>query len=67
MYFSADILNTYYALYVEALGVSFSQLFGGFLYDNVSHRMPFHAQILFIVPSFLLTLFFIKEPEKKVE
>lgn len=47
------------------IGISFSQLLGGILYENVSHQMPFYMQIIFIVPSFLLTLLFLKEPNKK--
>ncbi len=47
------------------VAASLGQLTGGFIYDNVSHSMPFLLQVVFILPSLLLTLFLIKEPRKK--
>ena len=47
--------------------VAFGQLLGGLLYEKVSHLMPFLLQFVFIVPPFLLTLLFIKEPETREE
>ena len=49
------------------VAASLGQLTGGFMYDNVSHSMPFLIQVVFILPSLLLTLFLIKEPKKKEE
>ncbi|MFB0558841.1 MAG: MFS transporter, partial [Candidatus Bathyarchaeia archaeon] len=43
---------------------SVGSLLGGFVYDNVSHQMPWWLQIVFVVPSFLLVLLFVREPEK---
>jgi MFS family permease len=43
---------------------SVGSLLGGFIYDNVSHQMPWWLQIAFVVPSFLLVLLFVREPEK---
>lgn len=44
---------------------SFGQIIGGFMYDNVSHVLPLLIFWAANVPAFLLTLFFIKEPELK--
>lgn len=43
---------------------SVGSLLGGFVYDNISHQMPWWLQIVFVVPSFLLVLLFVREPEK---
>ena len=43
---------------------AFGNLVGGFMYDDVSHTLPFLSQIVFITPVLLLTLIFIKEPKK---
>lgn len=47
------------------IAMAVGQLLGGIIYERVSHQMPFFLQFVFIVPSFLLILFFVKEPEKK--
>jgi MFS family permease len=41
--------------------MSVGQLLGGWLYDNVSHTLPFTLQIVFMVPPFLIILLKIKE------
>lgn len=46
---------------------SVGQLLGGYLYDNVSHQLPWWLQLVFVVPSLLLVLFLVKEPKKKEE
>jgi MFS family permease len=46
------------------LVMSAGQIAGGWLYDNVNHQLPFWGEALFMVPSILLIVFFIKEPEK---
>ncbi len=46
---------------------SVGQLLGGYLYDNVSHQLPWWLQLAFAVPSLLLVLFFVKEPKKGEE
>jgi MFS family permease len=40
---------------------------GGYLYEHVSPQTPFFLAIATIVPSFLLTLVLVKEPERKEE
>lgn len=37
---------------------------GGFLYEHVSPAFPFYVALLATVPSFILTLTLVKEPEK---
>lgn len=37
---------------------------GGWLYDNVNHQLPFWGEAAMMIPSILLIVFFIKEPEK---
>lgn len=48
---------------VMALG----NLTGGILYEHVSPQLPFFLAILFIVPSFMLMLILVHEPERREE
>jgi MFS family permease len=50
--------------FFSLIAMSVGQLLGGFIYDNVSHRMPWWLQFAFVVPSFLLVLLFVKEPKE---
>ena len=43
---------------------SLGQILGGYLYDNVSHVLPLNLFWASTIPAFLLTFFFIKNPEK---
>ena len=51
----------FFTLIAAAVG----QLAGGFMYDNISHALPWQVQFLFAVPSLLMTLLFIEEPKKE--
>jgi len=51
----------FFTLIAAAVG----QLVGGFMYDNISHALPWQAQIVFALPSLLITLLFIEEPKKE--
>jgi MFS family permease len=42
-------------------------LLGGYLYEHVSPQAPFMVAIMAVVPSFLLTLAFVKEPKTREE
>jgi MFS family permease len=42
--------------FFTAIGFSVGQLIGGWLYDNVSHTLPFTLQLVFMIPPFLLIL-----------
>jgi MFS family permease len=42
-------------------------LMGGYLYEHVSPQAPFMLAVAAILPSFLLTLILVKEPEKREE
>jgi MFS family permease len=44
-----------------------ASLLGGYLYEHVSPQAPFMVAIAAILPSFLLTLVLVKEPEKREE
>jgi len=46
------------------LTMSAGQITGGWLYDNVNHQLPFWGEAVMMIPSILLIVFFIKEPEK---
>jgi predicted MFS family arabinose efflux permease len=46
------------------LAMSGGQIAGGWLYDNVNHQLPFWGEAIMMVPSILLIVFFVKEPEK---
>jgi MFS family permease len=49
------------------LAGSVGQLMGGYLYDNVSHQLPWWIQIAFVLPSMFLIIFFVKEPKVEEE
>ncbi len=42
---------------------AFGQLIGGFMYDNVSHALPWQAQVIFLLPILVITALFIEEPK----
>ncbi len=44
---------------------AFGQLAGGYMYDKLSHPLPFLCSVLLLIPVFLLTLLFVKEPKKE--
>jgi MFS family permease len=46
--------------FFELIAVSSGQILGGFIYDNVSHQLPLLIFWASTVPSFLLTLSFVK-------
>jgi MFS family permease len=43
------------------MAMSLGQLLGGWIYDNVSHTLPFTLQIVFMVPPFLIILLWTRE------
>ena len=47
--------------------MAMGSLLGGYLYEHVSPQAPFMAAIATILPSFLLMLILVKEPEKREE
>jgi len=49
----------FFAMIAAALG----QLTGGWLYDNVSHQMPFLIELLLIVPPIVMAWRWLKKPE----
>jgi MFS family permease len=55
--------NNFFTLLAGSVG----QLMGGYLYDNVSHQLPWWLQLAFVVPSLLLVVLFVKEPKKGKE
>jgi len=42
-------------------------LVGGIMYEHVSPQLPFILTIIFVIPSFILTLTMVHEPEKREE
>jgi MFS family permease len=44
-----------------------ANLLGGYLYEHVSPQAPFMVAIATVLPSFLLTLALVKEPERREE
>lgn len=40
-------------------------LFGGLIYESVSHQLPFFLLLALVPPQLLLTLLFVHEPEKR--
>ena len=58
--------------FFSMLSGSIGMITGGWLYDNVSHVLPWYLQLVIIIIPFLLVLFYIEEPdapipEEKVE
>jgi MFS family permease len=51
--------SNFFTLIASSIG----NLLGGYLYDNVSHTLPFWLQIAFIVPCIVTILLFVREPE----
>jgi MFS family permease len=49
------------------IGMSVGQLAGGWIYDNVSHQLPFLLQLGLMLPPFLLTYLYVNEPAKSEE
>ena len=49
----------FFAMIAAALG----QLTGGWLYDNVSHQMPFLIELLLIIPPIVMAWLWLKTPE----
>ncbi len=53
--------------FVSFIFMALGNFIGGFLYEHVSHRLPFYITIATIIPSFIITLMLVKEPEKREE
>jgi len=53
--------------FANCIVMALGSLMGGYLYEHVSPQAPFMAAIATILPSFLLTLILVKEPEKREE
>ncbi|UCD43863.1 MAG: MFS transporter [Candidatus Bathyarchaeota archaeon] len=51
----------FFTLITAAVG----QLVGGFMYDNISHALPWQVQVVFALPSLLITFLFIEEPKEE--
>jgi MFS family permease len=47
------------------LAMSAGQIAGGWLYDNVNHQLPFWGEAIMMVPSLLIIILWVKEPEKR--
>jgi len=52
--------------FFSMLSSSVGMITGGWLYDNVSHALPWYLQLVIIVIPFLLVLFYIEEPNQSV-
>jgi MFS family permease len=53
--------------FVNFILMAFGSLMGGFLYEHVSPQLPFFLAMVSTVPSFVLTLALVHEPEKREE
>lgn len=53
--------------FANCIVMAMGSLLGGYLYEHVSPQAPFMVAIATIFPSFLLTLIFVKEPERREE
>jgi predicted MFS family arabinose efflux permease len=47
--------------------MALGSLTGGIVYEHFSPQMPFFLAIMFTVPQFIITLFFVHEPEHREE
>ena len=50
--------SNFFSLIAAAIG----NLLGGYIYDNVSHTLPWWLQIVFVTPCIIIIFFFVKEP-----
>ena len=53
--------------FVNYIIMAVGSLTGGYLYENVSPQTPFMLAVVAVLPSFLLTLTLVKEPERREE
>ena len=47
--------------------MALGSLVGGILYEHFTPQLPFYFVIALIIPSFIITLTLVKEPEKREE
>lgn len=47
--------------FFSTIALSLGQLSGGYLYDNVSHQLPFLIELVFIVPVIYMAWFWLKD------
>jgi MFS family permease len=43
------------------IAAAFGNLLGGYIYDNISHSLPWWLQIVFVLPCFVIVYFFVNE------
>ncbi len=53
--------SQFFSYITMALGI----LLGGLLYTAISHQFPFFLMLVFLIPQFLITLFFVHEPRHR--
>lgn len=51
--------------FVGFIFMALGNFVGGFLYEHISHRLPFYITIASVMPCFLITLMLVEEPEKR--
>jgi len=51
--------------FMNYIAISVAQLSGGFIYQEVSHQIPFFLVILLQIPALLITFLLVREPEKR--
>jgi MFS family permease len=51
--------------FANCILMAVGSIVGGVLYERVSNQLPFYVAMLLVVPSIVLTLLFVKEPEKR--
>jgi MFS family permease len=56
-----------YTNFATHISMALGSLAGGILYEHFSPQLPFFIAIALIVPSFILTLIFVHEPERREE
>ena len=53
--------------FVSFMFMALGNFIGGFFYEHISHQLPFYITIASIIPSFMITLMLVEEPEKREE
>jgi MFS family permease len=53
--------------FFSLIGGALGNIFSGYLYDNISHQMPWWLQYVFVIPSIFLIIFYVKESENQNE
>lgn len=53
--------------FMNCILMALASLIGGVIYEKISPQLPFYIAMVLVIPSFVMTLFLVQEPEKREE